>query len=617
MPQPDAPATILDLLTHRAATQPQDPAYIFLKDGDKAVTLTYQALDRQARAVAQWLQAHTQTGDRVLLVYPYEAGLEFIAAFLGCLYAQRIAVSGHPPRNRSGWSEISDRWNDSGASALLSTQALLSQLQAQLQTHLQAYRSSHPFGCATERLAPTIDWTPSPLPPEQLAFLQYTSGSTGQPKGVEITHASLMQNQKLLQLAFGHGPESVGVGWLPLFHDMGLIGNVLQALYVGAPCVLMSPMAFVQKPMRWLEAISRYRATTSGAPNFAYDLLARKVTEAQLAQLDLSSWQVAFSGAEPVRVETMERFSARFAACGFRREAFYPCYGMAEATLFVSGGQKQTFPMVIQVDQVALDQNRVRLATDSAAGPTLVSCGRGWLDTEIAIVDPQTQTPCAPDQIGEIWVAGSGLGRGYWQQPELTAQQFQARLPGRDRSYLRTGDLGFLHQGELFITGRLHDVLVFWGFNHYPQQLEQTVEACHPGFRTNGSAAFAIKVKGEERLVVVQEIERQYRDSLTISEIIEVIRWRLFEEHFVDLYGFALLKPGSLPRTSSGKVQRSACRQQFPDQQAILDQWQLPADLPSDPASTLERYLNPATHLQRYRSLTVAKIQRWLNALRQ
>jgi acyl-CoA synthetase (AMP-forming)/AMP-acid ligase II len=606
---PQDATTLLDLLTYRATAQPHDQAYIFLKDGEtQTLSLTYQALDQQARAVAQWLQAHTQLGDRVLLIYPYDAGLDFIAAFFGCLYAQRIAVSGHPPRNQSGWAEVTGRLEDAAASALLSTQPLLKQFQSRW-----ADQPAPPIGCATERLPPT-DWTPIPLSPDQLAFLQYTSGSTGQPKGVEITHASLIQNQKLLQLAFGHTHESVGVGWLPLFHDMGLIGNVLQALYVGAPCVLMSPMAFVQKPIRWLEAISRYRATTSGAPNFAYDLLARKVTEAQIAQLDLSSWQVAFTGAEPVRVETLDRFSARFAACGFRRSAFYPCYGMAEATLFVSGGQKQTPPTVIQVDQVGLDQNRVLLSDGN--GPSLVSCGQGWLDTEIAIVDPQSQTPCLPDQIGEIWVAGSGLGRGYWQQPQATAERFAARLPGREPDFLRTGDLGFLHKGELFITGRLHDVLVFWGFNHYPQQLEQTVEACHPGFRANSSSAFAVKVNGEERLVIVQEVERQYRDLLTLKEIIEVIRWRLFEEHFVDLYCFALLKPGSLPKTSSGKVQRSAARQQFLDQQlAILDQWQLPDDIPTDPASTLQRYLNPATHLHRYSNLTTAKIQRYLLAI--
>jgi acyl-CoA synthetase (AMP-forming)/AMP-acid ligase II len=632
--------TILDLLSQRAAQQPQDLAYTFLKGGEikdsETSTLTYQSLDQQARTIAQWLEAQTEPGARVLLVYPYEAGLEFISAFLGCLYAGRVAVSGHPPRNQSGWNELAARLSNAEATAICSTQALLTKLKAQLTAPQLVW-------CATNQLLPTA-WTPGPISPDQLAFLQYTSGSTGQPKGVMITHSSLMQNQRLLQLAFGHTHQSVGVGWLPLFHDMGLIGNVLQALYVGAPCILMSPIDFVQKPIRWLQAISHYRATTSGAPNFAYNLLCRKVTAEQLAQLDLSCWEVAFTGAEPVRVETLERFSQTFAPCGFRREAFYPCYGMAEATLFITGGQKLTAPTVLQVDQVALDQNRIVPIQpgETESGRALVSCGQGWLDTTITIVDPQTQQPCAPNQIGEIWVTGSGLGQGYWQQPHQTERTFQATLANppihltapqqqapphppncsaaasyhSSTPHLRTNDLGFLHQNELYITGRLHDLLIFWGFNHYPQHLEQTVEACHPGFRPSSNAAFAVKIEGEERLVIVQEIERQYRNKLTVAEVAEQVRWRLFEEHFVNLFSLALLKPGSLPKTSSGKVQRSACRSQFlANQLDILSQWQLPVDSPNDPNAIMERYLNPATHLKRYSDLTKGKIQRWLNAL--
>jgi len=600
--------TILDLFSERAANAATQVAYRFLK-GDQVRSLTYAELYRQSGAIAHWLQAQVPMGSRVLLVYPYEAGLEFIAVFLGCLLAGMVAVSGHPPRNQSGWTEVADRLKDAEATVLLSTQSLLPKLSAQL---------NPPFACATDRLSPAY-WTPLAISPEQLAFLQYTSGSTEQPKGVMITHQNLMQNQQILQQAFGHTAASVGVGWLPLFHDMGLIGNVLQALYLGASCVLMSPIEFVQQPFRWLKAISDYRATTSGAPNFAYDLLCRKLTDAQLAQLDLSCWEVAFTGAEPVRLETLERFSQKFATCGFRREAFYPCYGMAEATLFITGGQKLNWPKVLQVEEVALEQNRVVVSRDpDCPSRTLVSCGQGWLDTEIAIVDPDSGQPILSDQVGEIWVAGSGLGQGYWQRPAETEQNFRARLADSpERQYLRTGDLGFLQDNELFITGRLHDVLVFWGFNHYPQRIEQTVEACHPGFRANSGAAIAVNVNGVERLVVLQEVERQYRD-LSATELSELLRWRVFEAHFLDLFKIVLLKPGGLPKTSSGKVRRSTCRDQLlAGQLDILDQWELPADSPNDPNAVMERYLNPTTHLKRYTNLAQSSLRHWLTALKQ
>ncbi len=610
-------STLVDLLQLHARQQPDRTVYTFLKNGETPDhRLTYGTLDQQARSIAAWLQQQSLAQQRVLLVYPYDAGLEFIAAFLGCLYAGAIAVSGHPPRNQSGVLEIQARLVGAEAAAVLTTQSLL----AKLQTQLAEFKSTCRW-CATDRLSTSIasDWQPMTITPDTIAFLQYTSGSTGVPKGVIITHDCLMQNQKLLQLAFGHDSHSIGVGWLPLFHDMGLIGNVLQALYVGASCVLMSPIDFVQKPMRWLQAISTYQATTSGGPNFAYELLCRKVTPELLQQLDLSHWQLAFTGAEPVRAETIDRFSQTFALCGFRREAFYPCYGMAEATLFISGGQKLTSPVVLSLEEMALEQNQVVLVdqsdVNSGMGRQLVSCGQGWLDTEIRIVDPQSGQPCPVDRIGEIWVAGSGLGVGYWQQPELTQHTFHATLPDSPRPYLRTGDLGFLHQGELFITGRLHDVMVFWGFNHYPQHIEATVAQAHPGFRKDGTAAFSAKIDGDDRLIIAQEVERNYR-GLKVDEVIELIRWRVFEEHFVDVRGILLLKPGGLPKTSSGKVQRSACRQQFLENQLdLLDQWQQPSEIPSDPNAVMERYFKLATHLRRYQNLTQGKIQRWLAAM--
>lgn len=432
-----------------------------------------------------------------------------------------------------------------------------------------------------------------------------------------ITHQSLMSNQQMLQLAFAGNSNSVGVGWLPLFHDMGLIGNVLHSLYLGIPCILMSPLAFIQKPIRWLQAISNYRGTISGGPNFAYDLLSRQVTKAQKQHLDLSNWELAFTGAEPIRQQTLQQFFHNFADCGFRYSAFYPCYGMAEATLLITGGLKNEPPVIKYVQEKALEQNRVVLSQTAKSGyRSVVSCGRAWLDEKIVIVEPHSLVPCASDRIGEIWVTGSGVAKGYWQQEELTRQTFQAYLPNCPQPYLRTGDLGFLYGQELVITGRLKDVMMFWGFTCYPHHLEQTVQQSHPALRVNSGAAFAINLAGEEKLVIAQEIERSYRNCIDVDELIETIRWRIFAEHFVDVYAIALLQPGSLPKTSSGKVKRSFCQEQFLNQNLkTIALWQSPAEA-SDLTTVMQRYLNPTTHLRRYSGLFRGKLRRLLYQVR-
>lgn len=615
--QTNPPSNLVDLLCDRAQYHPERTAFIFLKDGEtEAGRLTYAQVDQQARAIATRLNELVQPGDRVVLVYPYEAGLEFITAFLGCLYAQVVAVPCHPPRNQQGLADLVARLVSAEAKTMLTTRSLLSPLKRQLSAQPDLISTLH--WCATdESQSSYAPWTPPPITPDTLAFLQYTSGSTGKPKGVKVTHSCLWYNQQMLQTAFEHTEACIGLGWLPLFHDMGLIGNVVQSLYVGATTVLMSPLAFVQKPVRWLNAIARYRATTSGGPNFAYDLLCRYVTPSQRDRLDLRCWDVAFCGAETVRSATLDRFVNLFQGCGFRREAFYLCYGMAEATLFVTGGKKDQSPRVLQVDGEALARQQVAIAPAlSPRTQTLVSCGTPWLESRVAIVNPETCEPCPAPGIGEIWVAGAGLGRGYWQQPELTAQTFQATLTQGEGQFLRTGDLGFLYDGELFVTGRLHDVMVFWGFNHYPQHIETTVEACHAGFRDNGCAAFSATIAGEERLVIAQEVERQYRDRLTIAEVLETVRWEVFQAHFVDVGAFLLIKPGGLPRTSSGKIQRSRCKAQFLEGRLnALEGWQ--SSEQTDIPSLMRRYFNPLTHLQRYANRFTGQFARSVQKLRQ
>lgn len=609
-------SNLVEILQHRAITQGEATAYIFLKDGEnKEVRLTYQELEHQAKAIAIELQQLVCPGSRVLLIYSYSGCLEFITAFFGCLYAGVVAVPCHPPKNRLTTLEVKTRIESAGAEVILTESSLIGKLK----TQLSAWGNGS-LNCLNTDKTRKIDqnqtdnWIAPEINSNTLAFLQYTSGSTGEPKGVMISHGCLMQNQEMLKQAFGHTRDLVVVGWLPLFHDMGLIGNVIQPIYVGASCVLMSPVSFVQKPIRWLQAISNYQGTTSGAPNFAYDLLCDRVTTEQLAQLDLSSWEMAFCGAEPVQSLTMDKFSRKFANCGFKSAAFYPCYGMAEATLIITGGDRTKPPKVKYLDKIALEKNRVvamdQVNESEPGTTTLVSAGYPWLDGKIAIMDPQSLRECAVNETGEIWFASSSVGQGYWQLPEKTQQTFHGALNGD--KYLRTGDLGFLDQGELFITGRLHEVLVFWGLNHYPQQIEQTVEQCHPGLKPNCGAAFSVEVGGKARLVIAQEIERSHRQSLVMDEVVDTIRWQVFQEHFIDIYGIVLLQPGQMPKTSSGKVRRGVCKAMFLDDSlAVWSQWHLRDIKSSDVTGLFQRYTNPFTYFKMLSAIARGRMRRF------
>ncbi|MFM7427055.1 MAG: AMP-binding protein, partial [Elainella sp.] len=552
--------TLIDLLRYRAIAQPDETAFVFLKDGEAvAESWTYQQLDQQAQGIAVHLQAITRPGDRVLLLYP--SGLEFIAAFFGCLYAEVIAVPAYPPKANQNLNRLQAIVSDAEAAVAMTTQALLPDLRPKWQAEaLPAIQWLASDGL--HRLDQS--WREPDISPDTLAFLQYTSGSTGNPKGVMVSHGNLMHNERLIKQAFGHHDNTVSVGWLPLFHDMGLVGNVLQPLYLGQPCTLMSPVSFLQKPLRWLQAISDYRATSSGGPNFAYELCVRKITPEQRQGLDLSSWDVAFTGAEPIRAETLERFAAAFGPCGFRREAFYPCYGMAESTLFVTGPAKTAAPTILTVDADSLSQNRV---VPTISGLPLVGCGHTRFDQNVIVVNPERLTECHQGEVGEIWVSGPSVAQGYWNRPDATAATFQAQLTDSPDQFLRTGDLGFIQGIELFVTGRLKDVIIIRGRNHYPQDIEQTVEQCHPSLRSpSGAAAFTVELEGEEKLIVVAEVERTALRKTAASELDQIfsqIRAAVAQHHDLQVQAIALLKPTSLPKTSSGKIQRYACRMGF------------------------------------------------------
>lgn len=559
------PSNLVELLRHRARCQPEDIAYTYLVDGEnEQVHITYKELDRQARAIGAWLEEHNLVGQRALLLYP--AGLEFIVAFFGCLYAGVIAAPVYPPRRNRSLLRIQAIADDAEARVALTTETVFNRVMPLIDEtpHLKQLD-----WLPTCQVPDSMEdrWTMPDVHGDTLAFLQYTSGSTGTPKGVVLNHANLVHNSALISHSFEHTRSGKGVFWLPSYHDMGLIGGILQPLYIGCPNVLMSPMSFLTKPYRWLSAISRFRGTTSGGPNFAFDLCVRKITPEQRKTLDLSSWRVAFNGAEPVRAETLDAFAEAFEPCGFRREAFYPCYGLAEATLIVSGGFVHRPPVVRAFDADGLTRGEViDTEADEAGTRELVGCGENLPDQRIVIVDPKTLTPAAPGKIGEIWVHGPSVAQGYWNQPEATENTFRARLKtaataganGQESPFLRTGDLGFLQDGELFVTGRLKDLIIVHGVNYYPQDIERTVQQSHPRLRPDCGAAFTVDGDGRDELVIVQEIERHKHSDF--DAIFESIRRAVAGEHELSPDMIVLIKAGSVPKTSSGKIQRHACR---------------------------------------------------------
>jgi acyl transferase domain-containing protein/acyl-CoA synthetase (AMP-forming)/AMP-acid ligase II/acyl carrier protein len=568
-------SNFVELFRRRSAIQNSQTAFIFLENGeDEAGRLTYGELDLQAQAIAATLQERVQPGDRALLLYP--AGLDFISAFFGCLYAGVIAVPAYAPRQNRAINRILAIAEDASASVVLTTDSVRSNLsqRSKIPTELAAIGEWIMTDAIDRASAP--DWREIRINRDTLAFLQYTSGSTGRPKGVMVTHENLIANNEMVRVSFRHSEETVFASWLPLFHDMGLIGSVLQPLYLGILSVLMAPAAFIQKPVRWLQAISRYRATTAGGPNSAYEVCVQKVRGEDKESLDLSSWNVAFNGAEPIRAGTLERFAAAFKPCGFRLEAIYPCYGLAEATIFVAGGNPVEPPTVAEVDTSALEQNLIKSPDNSGYSRRLVGCGGTSLDQKIVIVDPVTHLPRTDGQVGEIWVCGRNVARGYWNQPEETERTFCARLANSDQArFLRTGDLGFVNNGELFVTGRLKDLIIIRGRNYYPQDIEATVESSHPALESNASAAFSVEVGGEERLVVACEVRRGSLSKLNSQEVITAIRRAIAEEHEVELHAALLLKTMTIPKTSSGKIQRRACKDAFLTESGlnVVGQW--------------------------------------------
>ncbi|MGN6282761.1 amino acid adenylation domain-containing protein, partial [Frateuria sp.] len=573
------------LLRDRAASQGDDPAFSFLKDGEvEEAALSYGELDRRARSIAARLQQQATAGDRALLLFP--PGLDYICAFFGCLYAGVIAVPIYPPQSqRSRVDRLQSVVADSGASWVLGTTEIVNGLTQEAEL----------LGCLRTLATDSVDdalaraWQMPAVDADTIAFLQYTSGSTGQAKGVMVSHGNLLHNEALIRDGFGNDRDTVVVGWLPLYHDMGLVGNVLQPIYLGGRAVLMSPMAFLQKPLRWLQAVSRYRATVSGGPNFAYELCAERIGEEDMAELDLSCWRVAFNGSEPIRASTLERFAQAFAPCGFRADASFACYGLAESTLFVAGSTPLAPTVWMDVDPTELQRHRV---LRSQAGDRRRLVGSGHADPErVCIVQPESRRPCAMGEVGEIWVRGPSVAQGYWRQPELSAVTFQARTDAGDGPFLRSGDFGFVQDGQLFVTGRLKELIIIRGRNHYPQDIEQTVQTAHPALAVGAGAAFAIDQDGEERLVVVQEVQRTHLRQLDVAAVEHAVHAAVAERHQLQLHALVLIKPMRLPKTSSGKIKRRETRRLFAER--LLESLNAPPERTAKVAESAAIYGTP------------------------
>jgi amino acid adenylation domain-containing protein len=557
-------SNLVELLRERAQTQPDRLAFTFLADGkEEGDRLTYAEIDVRARSIAALLQQRYKPGERALLIYPQ--GLGFICSFFGCLYSGLIAIPVPSPLSaqmKRALPRLEAIVEDARPSVVLTTAEIHAKVQ-ELEAKVSGLQNL-PWLATENDEIPVEPWRMPPVGKGSLAYLQYTSGSTSAPKGVMVSHGNLLSNLSALAFVYEHGPEDVMVSWLPHFHDLGLIFGILQPVYNGFPCVLMSPLSFIKQPFRWLQAISRYRGTHTAAPNFAYDLCVEAITAEQRAFLDLSSLCVALNGAETVRRESLERFVEVFGPCGFRRNAFSPAYGLAEATLKVCAAPKGRGPYVNYVQVTALEQNLVLEAQGPGPGvQAVIGCGSPVLDTRVVIAHPGSFTKCHSNEVGEIWVSGTTVAQGYWNRPQETKETFQAFLrDGGEGPFLRTGDLGFILDGQVFITGRLKDLIIIRGLNHYPQDIELTVQRSHEALQPNANAAFSVNVAGEERLVVVQEMKRGYQDS-SVDEIVEAIRPAVAEHHGVEVHAVVLVSKGSIPKTSSGKIQRRSCRDSF------------------------------------------------------
>ncbi|WP_394821387.1 MupA/Atu3671 family FMN-dependent luciferase-like monooxygenase [Pendulispora albinea] len=560
--------TLIDVLARRAALTPDRVAYSYLRASDHTTThMTYGELLAMATGMAAELDEMGFRGSRVLVVS--EFGRHYVGAFLGCMLAGRIPVPVAAPRAPGALRELATVAADCDPAAIVAPRTILDGLRSASAAHEPLARLAWLASDECGRAPPAHGAIRERPAPEDIAFIQYTSGSVSAPRGVVVRHANLTHNLATIQRVFGHSSESRGVIWLPPNHDMGLVGGILQPLYAGFPVVLMPPSAFLRNPLTWLQAIAEHKATTSGGPNFAYDYCVRKIASAEAAQLDLSHWAAAFVGAEPIDPRVLESFARHFASGGFRRSAFLPCYGLAESTLFVSGARHDQGPKIAAISISDLDRGVVTPAREAARA--IVGCGALQAGSAL-IVDPRDDVRCEPGRIGEIWLRGPSVAAGYWNNDAETTAVFRARPAGDadGPDYLRTGDLGFELDGDLYITGRLKELIIVRGRNICPQDIERSIEEKHPWLRGSGCAAVSDHVDGEERLAVLLELEPKKlpKPPTSLEELEVSIRESVSREHGLDVHRVVFVRPGQLPKTTSGKIRRVEARSLFLDRKS-------------------------------------------------
>lgn len=556
--------TIRDIVCQHATNRAEHLAFISLRSSNsEEVSLTYAQLDNSCQRIAAALQRHEIFGQRVILLLPQ--GIEFISGFLGILYAGAIAVPACIPRNnKRSWMNFESIIADCTPKVILTCRFVLNKILS-CSSDSSAIHAIK-FICIEDlNEDTTLNWTPPKVIDSDIAFLQYTSGSTSSPKGVMVSHRNLLHNARFVALNMKHDPSTVIVSWLPLFHDLGLIGIVVQTVFIGATCYMMSPATFSVNPALWLQAISKYRATTSMSSDFGYSLCVNMVRDEQLVNLDLSHWKNALNAAEPIHASTLHSFSVRFRHLGFSDTAFCPAYGMAEATLLITMARYNEQPVLLTVDRLALSQGKLIPLTEHTDGSIeIVSSGRPSDDTDVRIVDPESLELCPDGVMGEVWAEGPSITQGYWNKFKETLDNFNQNIKSIGRTgYLRTGDLGILWNGELFITGRLKDLIIHQGRNIYPQDIEQTVRNCNQAFRVVNGVAFSIEQNEGEDLIIVHEVDRIFRNNVDVEELKKLIREAIWSDHKIPVADIVLIDRALLPKTTSGKVQRQSTKQAY------------------------------------------------------
>ena len=592
---PQSAKSLVDVIRYWTATKPASEVLRFYPQGEGDFTChSFSSFDMRCRAIAKHLQPYQ--GSRAILLY--QSGIEFLEAFFACFYAGVTAVPAYPPRRNHNLDRLLSLLDDCTPSLILSAQQVI-QIARPLcdEAFPEKVRDIPWIETDTLQDKDADDYTPYTPSEDQLAFLQYTSGSTGTPKGVMVTHKNLMTNIRMSAQVFDIPVESRCISWLPLFHDMGLIGSVMTPMYWGSGAVLMPPAAFLQKPLRWLKLLDEFGKqgpVGCPAPNFSYQLCVDQISDEDAATLDLSPYVLALSGAEPIRAATIEAFCNKFSPYGFDRKALRPCFGMAESTLISTCRPADGDIVTRTVSAAELTRNRF---VDSEDGIAMVSSGQSCQGQTLRIVDPETLTVLNDDQVGEIWLAGDHIAQGYWQQDAATQANFQAKTACGQGPFMRTGDLGVISRDELFVTGRLKDLLIIRGRNHYPQDIEYTASSSLDSLHLDNAAAISVDIDNDEKLVIIQEVNRSHRKNFDSVAAATHIRNTIAREHGVETHSIVFIRFASIPKTSSGKIQRHKCKQMYLDggfkrvgqwQTDNTNQHQLP-DMPQKPAHEISR----------------------------